>query len=381
MTDFNSFFVQVARIAKERNLVLSPITIVIVSDGVPDIPVRGAPPGSMALYQRIDLTPLEYLSKNTTLRLMYASPKVGDNWRKRYHALTLHNQVHVNHLPYIPFPPSWPTYIPKDKLANWFEAYAEAMELDFWTGSEFIGATYDGDSWTATLRQGGGLSGFTKRSESEYDPFGAAHSSTSISAALGFAVANKLSGTPGKAIAVIGDGAMSAGMAYEAMNNAGASKAKLLVILNDNDMSIAPPVGAMSAYLSRVVSSRPFINLRDLMARLARRFPAPIERAAKRADELATEEGRLARELSGHHAEMHKVVKSPSAAQRDGHATARLADIQERMTSAERRLTQVRDEAGHLQLSFGQLAKAGSSGGARATATTWTFTSILGRRR
>jgi 1-deoxy-D-xylulose-5-phosphate synthase len=105
-----------------------------------------------------------------------------------------------------------------------------------------------------TLRQGGGLSGFTKRSESEYDPFGAAHSSTSISAGLGFAIANKLSGAPGKAIAVIGDGAMSAGMAYEAMNNAEAAGNRLVVILNDNDMSIARPVGGLSGYLARLVS-------------------------------------------------------------------------------------------------------------------------------
>jgi 1-deoxy-D-xylulose-5-phosphate synthase len=138
-----------------------------------------------------------------------------------------------------------------------------------------------------TLRQGGGLSGFTRRSESEYDPFGAAHSSTSISAGLGMAVARDLKGDDRHVIAVIGDGAMSAGMAYEAMNNAGASKANLIVILNDNDMSIAPPVGAMSAYLSRVVSSRPFLSLRDLMARVAKRFPAPLERAARRADEYA----------------------------------------------------------------------------------------------
>jgi 1-deoxy-D-xylulose-5-phosphate synthase len=138
-----------------------------------------------------------------------------------------------------------------------------------------------------TLRQGGGLSGFTRRSESEYDPFGAAHSSTSISAGLGMAIARDLKGDDRHVIAVIGDGAMSAGMAYEAMNNAGASKANLIVILNDNDMSIAPPVGAMSAYLSRVVSSRPFLNLRDLMARVAKRFPAPLERAARRADEYA----------------------------------------------------------------------------------------------
>src|SRR6202012_1182483 len=107
-----------------------------------------------------------------------------------------------------------------------------------------------------TLRQGGGLSGFTKRSESEYDPFGAAHSSTSISAGLGFAVARDLKHETRNVVAVIGDGAMSAGMAYEAMNNAGAMDARLIVILNDNDMSIAPPVGAMSAYLARVVSSK-----------------------------------------------------------------------------------------------------------------------------
>src|SRR6187551_1603557 len=105
-----------------------------------------------------------------------------------------------------------------------------------------------------TLRQGGGLSGFTKRSESEYDPFGAAHSSTSISAGLGMAVARDLQGKSNNVIAVIGDGAMSAGMAYEAMNNAGARNERLIVILNDNDMSIAPPVGAMSAYLSRMYS-------------------------------------------------------------------------------------------------------------------------------
>jgi len=138
-----------------------------------------------------------------------------------------------------------------------------------------------------TLRQGGGLSGFTRRSESEYDPFGAAHSSTSISSGLGMAVASDLQGKPRNVIAVIGDGAMSAGMAYEAMNNAGANKARLIVVLNDNDMSIAPPVGAMSAYLSKVVSSRPFLSIRDMMAKLARHFPGPIERAAKRADEYA----------------------------------------------------------------------------------------------
>lgn len=138
-----------------------------------------------------------------------------------------------------------------------------------------------------TLRQGGGLSGFTKRSESEYDPFGAAHSSTSISAALGFAVANKLAGTPGKGIAVIGDGAMSAGMAYEAMNNAEQAGNRLVVILNDNDMSIAPPVGGLSAYLARLVSSRPFLELRELARRLSRKLPEPLQRAARRTDEFA----------------------------------------------------------------------------------------------
>jgi len=138
-----------------------------------------------------------------------------------------------------------------------------------------------------TLRQAGGLSGFTKRSESEYDPFGTAHSSTSISAALGFAVANKLAGQPGKGIAVIGDGAMSAGMAYEAMNNAKAAGNRLVVILNDNDMSIAPPVGGLSAYLARLVSSRPFLELRDLARRLSRRLPEPLHRAARKTDEFA----------------------------------------------------------------------------------------------
>ena len=138
-----------------------------------------------------------------------------------------------------------------------------------------------------TLRQGGGLSGFTKRSESEYDPFGTAHSSTSISAALGFAVANQIAGKPGKGIAVIGDGAMSAGMAYEAMNNAKAAGNRLIVILNDNDMSIAPPVGGLSAYLARLVSSRPFLGLRDIARKLSRRLPEPLHRAAKRTDEFA----------------------------------------------------------------------------------------------
>jgi 1-deoxy-D-xylulose-5-phosphate synthase len=138
-----------------------------------------------------------------------------------------------------------------------------------------------------TLRTGGGLSGFTKRTESEYDPFGAAHSSTSISAALGFAVANKLAGKPGRGIAVIGDGAMSAGMAYEAMNNARVAGNRLVVILNDNDMSIAPPVGGLSAYLARIVSSRPFLNLRDLAKRLSRKLPEPLHVAARKTDEFA----------------------------------------------------------------------------------------------
>lgn len=138
-----------------------------------------------------------------------------------------------------------------------------------------------------TLRTGGGLSGFTKRSESEYDPFGAAHSSTSISAGLGMAVARDLQGRDNHVVAVIGDGSMSAGMAYEAMNNAGSLKSNLIVILNDNDMSIAPPVGAMSAYLSRTISSRPFLSVREFMAKMAKTFPAPLARAAERADEYA----------------------------------------------------------------------------------------------
>ena len=139
-----------------------------------------------------------------------------------------------------------------------------------------------------TLRQPGGLSGFTRRAESEYDPFGAAHSSTSISAGLGMAVAHDLKGEKDRhVVAVIGDGAMSAGMAYEAMNNAGAQHSRLLVILNDNDMSIAPPVGAMSAYLSRLMSSRSFLNLRDLAHRMAKRFPKGLERTALRAEEYA----------------------------------------------------------------------------------------------
>src|ERR1700748_617726 len=125
-----------------------------------------------------------------------------------------------------------------------------------------------------TLRQGAGLSGFTKRSESIYDPFGAAHSSTSISAGLGFAVARDLKGENFNVIDVIGDGAMSAGMAYEAMNNAGSMDSRLIVVLNDNDMSIAPPVGALSAYLARCVSSPPYRGLRHFMKKIAKRLPS-----------------------------------------------------------------------------------------------------------
>src|SRR6187402_2306748 len=138
-----------------------------------------------------------------------------------------------------------------------------------------------------TLRQGGGLSGFTKRAESEYDPFGAAHSSTSISAGLGMAVARDLQGKSNNVIAVIGDGAMSAGMAYEAMNNAGARNERLIVVLNDNDMSIAPPVGAMSAYLSRLLSGRAYMKLRDVGKQLAHHMPKFIEKSAARAEEYA----------------------------------------------------------------------------------------------
>ncbi|HKX36268.1 MAG TPA: 1-deoxy-D-xylulose-5-phosphate synthase N-terminal domain-containing protein, partial [Rhizorhapis sp.] len=136
-----------------------------------------------------------------------------------------------------------------------------------------------------TLRQGGGLSGFTKRSESEYDPFGAAHSSTSISAALGFAIANKLAGKPGKAIAVIGDGAMSAGMAYEAMNNAEAAGNRLIVILNDNDMSIAPPVGSLRNSLARLVSSSKYLAPRRVAQKLARKMPDSVHRWARKVEE------------------------------------------------------------------------------------------------
>tara|TARA_R110002167_G_scaffold92800_4_gene249084 strand:+ start:221 stop:2104 length:1884 start_codon:yes stop_codon:yes gene_type:complete len=137
-----------------------------------------------------------------------------------------------------------------------------------------------------TVRQGGGLSGFTKRDESVYDPFGAAHSSTSISAGLGMAAARDLDGKTHKIISVIGDGAMSAGMAYEAMNNAGAVDARQIVILNDNDMSIAPPVGAMSAYLARLVSGRTYISLREAAKALTSHLPKFIQRNARKTEEF-----------------------------------------------------------------------------------------------
>ncbi len=137
-----------------------------------------------------------------------------------------------------------------------------------------------------TLRQGGGLSGFTRRVESHYDAFGAGHSSTSISAGLGMAVARDLDNRENSVVAVIGDGSMSAGMAYEAMNNAGAMHSRLIVILNDNDMSIAPPTGAMSAYLARLVSSRTYLSLRDVAKQLARRLPKFFYDKAKRTEEF-----------------------------------------------------------------------------------------------
>ena len=138
-----------------------------------------------------------------------------------------------------------------------------------------------------TLRQGGGLSGFTRRIESNYDPFGAAHSSTSISAGLGMAVARDLENKTNNVISVIGDGAMSAGMAYEAMNNAGSMDSRLIVILNDNDMSIAPAVGALSAYLSRLISSKGYRSLRKVAKQMAHHFPKSFEQAARRAEEYA----------------------------------------------------------------------------------------------
>lgn len=137
----------------------------------------------------------------------------------------------------------------------------------------------------SSIRQKDGLSGFTNRPESEFDPFGAGHSSTSISAGLGMAVARDLSGGSNQVVAVIGDGAMSAGMAYEAMNNAGSMDSRLIVILNDNDMSIAPAVGAMSAYLSRLLSSKSYLNLREAMKQIASHFPKPLKTAARKAEE------------------------------------------------------------------------------------------------
>ena len=137
------------------------------------------------------------------------------------------------------------------------------------------------------LRQGGGISGFTKRSESEFDPFGAAHSSTSISAGLGMAVAAKLLNNQRNIISVIGDGAMTAGMAYEAMNNAGSMDSRLIVVLNDNDMSIAPPVGALNNYLSRLISSSQFRSMRHFAKNVMKRFPRRIEQAAGKIDEYA----------------------------------------------------------------------------------------------
>ncbi|MEL7030181.1 MAG: 1-deoxy-D-xylulose-5-phosphate synthase N-terminal domain-containing protein, partial [Pseudomonadota bacterium] len=138
-----------------------------------------------------------------------------------------------------------------------------------------------------TIRQGGGLSGFTKRSESTYDPFGAAHASTSISSGLGMAVARDLTGGDNNVIAVIGDGSMSAGMAYEAMNNAGHLGSRLIVILNDNDMSIAPPVGAMSAYLARLLSSGAYRGFRNFAKQMATRLPKVVQETAEKAEEYA----------------------------------------------------------------------------------------------
>ena len=138
-----------------------------------------------------------------------------------------------------------------------------------------------------TIRQGGGLSGFTKRAESEYDPFGAAHASTSVSAGLGFAVGRDLQGRGNRVVSVIGDGALTGGMAYEGLNHAGSLDSRLIVVLNDNDMSIAPPVGAMSAYLSRLISSKSYRSLRDAAHHIAERFPRAVERGVKRAEEYA----------------------------------------------------------------------------------------------
>ncbi|MDX1541651.1 MAG: 1-deoxy-D-xylulose-5-phosphate synthase, partial [Geminicoccaceae bacterium] len=181
-----------------------------------------------------------------------------------------------------------------------------------------------------TIRQPGGLSGFTKRSESRYDPFGAAHSSTSISAGLGMAMARDLSGDDFNVISVIGDGAMSAGMAYEAMNNAGAHHARLIVILNDNDMSIAPNVGAMHQYLSRVLSSRPYMSVRHAAKHLAEHMPRSLAEAAGKAEEYArgmVQGGTLFEELGfyyvgpidGHNLDhLVPVLKNVRDAKRDG---------------------------------------------------------------
>ena len=155
-----------------------------------------------------------------------------------------------------------------------------------------------------TLRQGGGLSGFTKRSESEYDPFGAAHASTSISAALGFAVGRDLQGDDFNVVAVIGDGALSGGMAYEAMNNAGAMNSRLIVILNDNEMSISPPVGALSNYLARMLSSQRYMSLRDMGKKLTSKFGKTVEQSVTRAIEHArgfVTHGTLFEELGFYH--------------------------------------------------------------------------------
>ena len=137
-----------------------------------------------------------------------------------------------------------------------------------------------------TLRQGNGLSGFTKRSESEYDPFGAAHSSTSISAALGIATANKLSKKNDNVVAVIGDGAISAGMAYEAMNNAGTSKTKMIVILNDNDMSIAKPVGAMRTYLAKLFTGKMYFSFRETVKLIISSFSKRFSKKAGQAEDF-----------------------------------------------------------------------------------------------
>ena len=136
----------------------------------------------------------------------------------------------------------------------------------------------------AGLRMKNGLSGFAKRAESEYDSFGTAHSSTSISAGLGMAVARDIAGGDNNVVAVIGDGAMSGGMAYEAMNNAGSLGSRLVVILNDNDMSIAPPVGAMSAYLSRLISSHSYRSMRHVASQVAKKFPRPMAQMLRRAE-------------------------------------------------------------------------------------------------